>query len=70
MFMTEIEYALITCLKAFGIDYETTAGIVSILETEPNMIKMLEWMLEEHDKGNLPTEQQILRKLKEIVTQN
>jgi hypothetical protein len=53
---------LIKCFVILDLDETTTMGIMSMLETEEQEYKMLEF-LKENPKA---TEQQILKKLKEL----
>lgn len=57
---------LIQLLKSLGLNKTTTIGILSILKTPQNKDKLLEKMSENTNKL---TEQDILRKVKEVMTE-
>ena len=67
--MTQATADMIAMLKSLGIDKTTTLGIVNFLDSPEKMKAMVKYILKEHDAGKRPTEQQILRQLKEILRQ-
>ena len=68
--MTRAMANMIDGLKALGLNKTTTLGIVNFLNTPEKIRAMEDFLISEYDKGNKhPTEQQILRQLKEILRQ-
>ena len=66
--LTPCQINLIGAFKSLGLDKETTLGIMSVLNTSEKRKAMENYLIAEYDKGNKrPTEQQILRHLKEIL---
>ena len=68
--MTSAEKNMIELLKALGLDKETTVGIVTLLNTKEKMKAMEDYLLEMWQNGKKkPTQQEVLKKVKEIVTE-
>lgn len=65
--ISDLEGDLIDCLKVCGLSKETTVGIMMFLDTEEKQNEMMNFFMGYYEKRR-PTEQEILRKLKEIVT--
>ena len=65
--VSDLEGDLIDCLKVCGLSKETTVGIMMFLDTEEKQNEMMNFFMGYYEKRR-PTEQEILRKLKEIVT--
>jgi len=67
MKLTELQRLLLIALKSAGLDKDTTATILSALETEPREETMANWMEAFiKDSGYYPDQTQILRAL-EII---
>ena len=68
--LTRCQQHLIRWMKSIGLNEETTVGIMTMLDTSEKRAAMEEYLHAEYYKGNKhPTEQQILRQLKEILRQ-
>ena len=68
--MTSAEKNMIELLKALGLDKETTVGIVTLLNTKERMKAMEDYLLEMWQNGKeKPTQQEVLKKVKEIMTE-
>lgn len=57
--LTQVDKKLITLLKAFGLDKDTTVAISVLCRTDENRQKMIDEIIRIYDKNGTVTEQEI-----------
>ena len=68
MKLTELLTALVSTMKASGIDSDTGASLLTFLQTEDQQWAMLDWMDSEYDKtGKFPDQAACCRAVDAIL---
>ena len=68
MKLTELQTALVSAMKASGIDPDTGASLLTFIQTEDQQWAMLDWMDSEYDKtGKFPDQAACCRAVDAIL---